>query len=105
MKSHSAEIKEKFAIIQRWESSGMNQLAFCRRENIPTWKFYDWLKKYRLEKVKMPKPTTTGKFVKITPPPRTFTGGVYAEVVFKNGTCIRFHQMVASSELKQLAGL
>ena len=69
------------------------------------WKFYHWLKQYRKQKVKLEKPTPAGKFVKLNAQPRTFNGGVYAEVVFPGGTSVRFHQQVSSAELKQLARL
>jgi hypothetical protein len=105
MTATPAEIKEKFAMIERWESSGMSQVGFCRKESIQFWKFYEWLKKYREQKAQKVKPDSAGKFIKLSPTPKTFIGGVYAEVVFQNGISIRFHQPISSAELKQFAGV
>ena len=98
------ELRIRRKILRRWEKSGMSQLAFCRKESIPPWRFYKWLIRHRNGKPKKSTAPAPGKFIKLTPAPRSFIGGVYAEVVFQNGNSIRFHQMVPSAELKQLAG-
>jgi hypothetical protein len=100
------EAKRRLKIIRRWEKSGMTQVGFCRKESMPPWRFYKWLVKSRNGKYGKSKASASGKFVKLTPaPPKSFTGNMYAEMVFKNGTIIRFHQPVPSIELKQLAGI
>jgi hypothetical protein len=101
-------IQEKFEMVQRWESSGMVQIEFCKREGIVPHHFYHWLKKYREEKKKS---SPTGEFIKLaapvksTPVVKATSGSIYAEMIFKNGAIIRFHERVAVADLKQLAGL
>ena len=105
MKASLTETRYGRNMILRWEESGMNQLAFCRKESIQPWKFYQWLKIYRKEKARKLIPPPAGKFIKLTPTQKPIASGVYAEVVFQNGTSIRFHQPVPSAELRQLAGI
>lgn len=91
-------------MIRRWEDSGMTHKEFAKQENVSFNNFYYWLKRYRFEKKKF-QPSHTGKFIKLSNPVPTFSGSVYAEVVFPGGISIRFHQPISSAELKQLAGL
>ncbi len=101
MKSTSEIRDEKFAMVRRWESSGMKQRVFCNQECIPFHHFYYWLKIYRDENKLTP---STGKFINLTSSVKEIQGSIYAEVIFKNGNSIRFHQQVGGQELKQLAG-
>ena len=99
MKSTTKITEEKIAMIRRWESSGMSQNLFCKQEAITFHYFYYWLKKYRKQDNF---PAQKGKFIKLSMPDKILVGNIYAEVNFKNGTSIRFHQPVNVSDLKQL---
>jgi transposase-like protein len=108
MKIPTKLIQEKFEMVQRWESSGMVQIEFCKKEGIVPHHFYHWLNKYRAEKKKS---SPAGEFIKLsapvkpTPVVKSTSGSIYAEMVFKNGAIIRFHERVEVADLKQLAGL
>lgn len=101
MKSTPDNREEKFAMIRRWESSGLTQKSFCLQEGIPSHHFNYWFKKFRNDHGLAP---STGKFVKLKTSVNQITDSIYAEIIFHNGNCIRFHQQVSGIELKQLAG-
>lgn len=100
MKSTTENREEKFAMIRRWESSGLTQKSFCLQEGIPGHHFNYWFKKFRDENGLTP---STGKFIKLKTPVKEIADGLYAEIIFCNGNCIRFHQQVSGMELKQMA--
>ena len=100
MKNTIENREEKFAMVRRWESSGMNQKAFSEQEGIPTHHLLYWLKKYRDENSKTP---STGRFIKIAMPVNESPGSIYAEVVYQNGNRIRIHKQISTVELRQLA--
>jgi len=100
MKNNAEIQEEKFTMIRKWESGGLNQHHFCTQENIPFHHFYYWLKKYRKENGLT---ASTGKFIKLSAPIKISPENIYAEITFPTGTIIRFHQKVRTSELKQLA--
>ena len=99
MKSTTENREEKFAMVRRWEASGLTQKTFCLQEGIPGHHFNYWFKKFRDENGLAP---STGKFIKLKPPVKEMAQGIYAEVIFRNGNCLRLHQQVSGVELKQL---
>ena len=99
MKNNSELREGKFAMIRRWEESGLSQKKFVEKERILFPHFYYWLKKYRDQGKK-----SVGKFIKLKTTDRTIPSNVITEVVFANGNRIKFHNAIEISQLKQLAG-
>lgn len=99
MKNTTEIREEKFAMVRRWESSGLSQKSFCLQEGIASHHFNYWFKKFREANNLAP---GTGKFVKLKAPDNEITSGIYAEIILCNGNSIRFHQPVSGFELKQL---
>lgn len=101
------EIREqKFAMIARWESSGITQKQFTEQENVSMNNFQYWLKRYR--KASEPARETgkrkSEKFIKLkTPEKGMLCGNVFSEIVFANGNRIKFYNAVDVSQLKELA--
>ncbi len=52
-------------ILDRFETSGISQREFCRKESLPLGSFSKW--KRRLEGNGPPPSTNTGRFVELTP--------------------------------------
>lgn len=99
MKNNTGLREEKFAMICRWEQSGLNQRQFCQSENIPFNHFYYWLKRYRDQG----NDKAVG-FIKLKSDVKPgFTGEIFSEVVFSNGNTVRFYRSVDGAVLKQLA--
>lgn len=101
------EIREqKFAMIRRWQESGITQKQFAEQENISMNHFQYWYKRfkkvnesaYRQDKKK------SEKFIKLKAPEKNiFLGNVFSEVVFANGNRVKFYNAIEVSQLKQLA--
>lgn len=85
-------------MIERWQQSGLSQIAFCRQENISFHGFYYWKKRFCKEK----KPPA-GKFLKLRAPAASSTGNIFAEVILTNGVRIHLHREVPLQALKQLS--
>jgi len=107
MKNNLELREERFAMIRRWQESGLTQKQFCINENWTMNNFQHWLKRFR--KVNLP---ATGEnvpgekssaFVKLKMPPKNISGNPFSEVVFANGNSIRFYDRIEISQLKQLA--
>ena len=41
-----------FAIVEKWQESGNTQKQFCREQEIPTARFYYWLKRYKNQRIR-----------------------------------------------------
>ncbi len=107
-----AHAQEMFAIIERYLTSSLSQIAFCRQEGLAYSKFNYWLKQYRLRKalavqVATPAPVEVEKrsanFIPLRiapaePPASSST----CEIEFLSGVVIRFHGTVDPSVLAQL---
>ena len=98
MKNNQEQKEKKFAMISRWETSGIRQKQFCVGENVSMNNFQYWLKRYRKRDEKK-----TGKFIKIQSPEKNIPpAGVFTEVIFANGNRIKFYNAVEIPQLKQL---
>jgi hypothetical protein len=89
-----AGVAEKKALIASWESSGMTQKAFARREGINYHTFATWLRTKRLKaekEVKMP------RFLEVGLRPAS---GFRLEAAFPDGLVIRG---ISSAEVAALA--
>lgn len=100
MKNNKELREEKFAMISRWEQSGLSQRQFCQTENLQFNHFYYWLKRYRGKNSNKP----TGFIKLISEDKPVSTRHIFSEVILANGNTIRFYQSVDGSVLKQLAG-
>ena len=94
--------KEKLALIEQWEQSGLPILTFCRQHHFSDSVFHSWLNKYRRRKeVKPP-----NKFipVQITQPitSREENEALFAEVIGVSGSRIKLYQPVAVDFLRTL---
>lgn len=84
------EVKEqKFAMIRRWEASGITQKQFIEQENVSMNNFQYWLKRYR--KVNEPTRITvrkiSKKFIKLNAPYKNgLSGSLFSEVVLQTET-------------------
>lgn len=67
------------AIIRSYESSGLSQAAYCRRENLPPSSFQKWRKKLC---------RTEGSFISV-PAPQAERSGYPVEIELASGTIIR----------------
>lgn len=104
MKYNQELREEKFAMIRRWEESGLSQKKFTEQENIVFNNFYYWLKKYRKQKQKQDAKEKRSGFVKISVPKQALgNAACLSEVVFVNGNRIKFYNAIEISQLKQLA--
>ncbi len=105
MKKNKELQDAKFAMIRRWEESGLSQKQFCENEPLSSNNFHYWLKKYRdLNKksvdTQQRKPE---KFIKLKTETPISTGAVFSEIIFANGNRIKFYNAIEISQLKQLA--
>jgi hypothetical protein len=103
MKYNSELREQKFAMIRRWEESGQSQRKFTEGENIAFNNFYYWLKKYRGQKQKQAAKENRSGFIKVAVPKKIDGEACISEVVFANGTRIKFYNAMDISQLKQLA--
>jgi hypothetical protein len=99
MKNTTADKEEKFAMILRFQGSGLSGKQFAEQEHISYNNFNYWLKRYRKQYAEPSK----SRFIKLPAPGKTNTEAPFSEVVLANGNRIRFYQHVSSSELKQIA--
>ncbi len=100
------EIREqKFAMLRRWEESGITQKQFAEQENISMNNFQYWLERFRKgsEPAGRQGRQKSEKFIKLkAPEKKVFAGNVYFEVVFANGNRVKFYNAMDVLQLKQL---
>ncbi len=105
MKKNEELRAAKFAMLRRWEESGLSQKQFCKNEPQSSNNFHYWLKKYRsLNKKSVdPHQRNPEKFIKLNTKTTISGGAVFSEVIFSNGNRIKFYNPIEISQLKQLA--
>lgn len=100
MKNNSKLREEKFALVRRWESSGLSQRKFSEQENISYQNLNNWVKVFRKQNTELPKPG----FIKIAPAENKISSEkIFSEITFVTGNCIRFFYPIEISQLKKLA--
>ena len=95
MQNKTEKISERFALIDRWKSSGKSINIFCKEENISYHMFLYWKKKYF-------KQTSSKGFIKIKPSTGLIAKESACEIIFSNGNRINFNSSPEVSYLKQL---
>jgi transposase-like protein len=96
--------KEKLDLIEQWEQSGLPILTFCRQHHFSDSVFHSWLNKYRRHHKKTPTPESDFIALPITAPstmPQDHCS-LYAEIILKGGSHIRFYQPVSADYLRTL---
>jgi len=95
---------------EKWQSSGLTQLQFCKRENLSKSTFGYWLKKYRKEQGQ-PKPSRE-KPVKAFIPvevPKTMEvpvlGNGQIEITYPNGVKVSCPESINVHQLKSLISI
>ena len=89
-------------LIAKWEQSGLPILTFCRQHHFSDSVFHSWLNKYRRNK----EVKSQNKFVPVQvtapctiPEDRSL---LYAEVILKDGSHIKFYQAIPIDCLRTL---
>jgi transposase-like protein len=94
--------KEKLALIEQWEQSGLSIKKFCNEHQFSDSLFHSWLNKYWRNK----EGKTVNHFVPLQfTAPITLTEenrALFAEVLLKGGSCIKLYQPVAVEYLRTL---
>lgn len=99
MKNNPELKEEKFAMISRWQESGLTQKKFIETENISMNHFQYWLKRYKKQNEV---PQTKG-FIKLPLPEKAgHSENVFLEILCANGTRLRFFNAVEIAQLKKL---
>lgn len=100
MKNNSELREEKFAMIRRWQESGLSQIKFSEQENISYATFNYWIKQYRAKNN-----VDVGKgFIKLQSHSKNVgSENIFSEIIFSNGNTIRLFNALDISELKKLA--
>lgn len=94
-----------YPILQRWENSGMSQVAFARREGLPQVVFHYWLRKYRDSQNSI-----VPGFIAVSPSPsvRREAGeqsrSIFARIMLPDGAEVYFHQSVSGRYLREVLG-
>jgi transposase-like protein len=92
-----ADLGEKQTLIAAYESSGMTQRAFARREGINYFTFATWLRKKRLDAAKA-SPSAPQRFLELRLPGAVAPSFAF-EVVFPDGVIVR------GSQAKEVAAI
>ena len=103
----SVSLPPEFEWIESWEASGSTQSAFCKKYDIPTWRFYEVLKDYRsyhaAKKQKSVAHGTAGFIpLQLAPKQPVTPDPAPVEVIFPGGGRIQFNGPVQASFLKEL---
>ena len=107
-----ADAREMFAVIEKYLTSALSQIAFCKQEGLPYSRFNYWLKQYRLrealsQQVPTPVHTTTNetpadfiplRIASIEPAAPSPT----CAIEFPSGIVVRFQGPVDPAVLAQL---
>jgi hypothetical protein len=91
--------QEKFAMIERWQQSGLSAKGFCLQNNIAYSVFQYWQKKYRQDNSAEEKSSAFLQ-LNVSAAPGAASGGI--EVIWPDGKRILFHQPVSSHYLKSI---
>jgi transposase-like protein len=96
--------QEKLDLIAQWEKSGHSIKEFCNRHQFSDSLFHSWLNKYRRQKQKPTPPAQDFIPLPITAPASmpTNSPALFAEVILKGGSHIRFYQPVDVNDLRAL---
>ncbi len=90
--------QQMFEMIERWQTSGLSQKAFCEQQSIKFHTFYYWYKRYRMQQAT--EQDTSGSFVKLHVAKPSSASSV--EIHFPGGIRLIFHEPVSSSYVKSL---
>ena len=107
-----AHARAMFAVIEKYLTSGLSQIAFCKQAGLPYSRFNYWLKQYRLrealsQQVPTPVHTTTNETpadfipLRITPA-KISTPSPTCAIEFPSGIVVRFQGPVDPAVLAQL---
>lgn len=104
-----ADAREMFAVIEKYLTSGLSQIAFCKQAGLPYSRFNYWLKQYRLREAlsqQAPTPETEippADFIplRIAPAEPAILSST-CEIEYPSGVVIRFNEPVNASVLAQL---
>ncbi|NUO80880.1 hypothetical protein HUU05_12445 [candidate division KSB1 bacterium] len=107
---NEAHAQERFAIIARYLTSALSQIAFCKQEGLPYWRFNCRLKQYRLREALWPQTTTPPETEKLPGDfiPLHLTAAEPAApspvcvIEFPSSVVVRFNSPVASAVFAQL---
>ena len=98
--------EQKFAMIIRWQESGMTQKQFAEQENISMNHFQYWFKRFKKanEPVSRQGKKNPEKFIRFQAPEKNILPGtIFSEVIFANGNRVKFYHAMDILQLKQLA--
>ena len=103
----SVSLLPEFEWIESWEACGSTQVAFCKKYDIPTWRFYEVLKDYRsyyaAKKQKSVSASVAGIIpLQLSPKQPATPDSAPVEVIFPGGARIQFNGSVQASFLKEL---
>ncbi len=93
MARRSRTSKEMFPLVEAYLDRQETKQAFCARHDIPGSVLTYWLKKYQQKE--------TAGFVEITPPARS-EAPAFMEILYRNGTRLRFFSAVEPAYLERL---
>lgn len=101
MKNNQELKEEKFAMVCRWQESGLTQKQFTLQENVSMNNFQYWFKRYK--KQNNPTEEQRGSFIKLPVSEKAERKeNVFLEITLSNGTNMRFFNPVDVSQLKKL---
>lgn len=107
-----AHAREMFAVIERYLTNTLSQIAFCRQEGLAYSKFNYWLKQYRLREALAVQAVTPAPIAAEKPPAdfmplhivptKPAAPSPICVMEFPSGVVIRFHGIVDAVVLAQL---
>jgi hypothetical protein len=92
-----------FKAIGRWRHSGLNQKAWCEKNDIAYSSFHYWYKRYRSEVRPQNGEEPDGRFVPLVVEPSPATGA-WCDVSLPDGKKLAFHHPVDAGFLRSLIG-
>jgi len=84
-----------FSKIRDWQESGLSQKAFCEQYNVSYSNFHYWYKRFRDVD-----PPAWPRFVPLQI--SDMAAGIFASVIFSNGSSVQLHQVVNPDYIKEL---
>jgi hypothetical protein len=92
-----------FKAISRWRQSGLNQKAWCEKNNLAYSSFHYWYRRYRNEVEPQSGEEPDGQFVPLQVEPSPAIGN-WCEVLLPEGKKLAFHHPVSAEFLRSLIG-